>query len=201
MGENDLKIFETEFPDKWKYLTKKLANRYEYFISIDDNQKPVKNSQKEDFFSKLNNKIPSDSEIERAKDFINFFNIENGELTQPYSKSDVLLLACVYEKFIKVSFIEFDLNPLYCVSLPGYTSECGLQYNGIYLQTFQDKDSSSILVSKIRGGISSVMGDLYVKSDETREILYIDAINLYGNPMSQPLPYVEIEMWQDHPDL
>ena len=25
MRENDLKILKTEFPDKWKYLTKKLA--------------------------------------------------------------------------------------------------------------------------------------------------------------------------------
>ena len=29
MGENDLKILKTGFPDKWKYLTKKLAYPYE----------------------------------------------------------------------------------------------------------------------------------------------------------------------------
>ena len=39
MGENDLKILKTELPDKWKYLTKKLANPYEYFNSVDDYQK------------------------------------------------------------------------------------------------------------------------------------------------------------------
>ena len=36
MGENDLKILKTGFPEKWKYLTKKLAYPYEYFNSIDD---------------------------------------------------------------------------------------------------------------------------------------------------------------------
>ena len=36
MGENDLKISKTEFPDKWKYLTKKLAYPYEYFNSLND---------------------------------------------------------------------------------------------------------------------------------------------------------------------
>ena len=36
MGENDLKLLKMEFPDKWKYLTKKLAYPYEYFNSIDD---------------------------------------------------------------------------------------------------------------------------------------------------------------------
>ena len=47
MGENDLKILKTGFPDKWKYLTKKLAYPYEYFNSIDDYQKPVDNLKKE----------------------------------------------------------------------------------------------------------------------------------------------------------
>ena len=41
MGESDLKISKTGFPDKWKYLTKKLAYPCEYFTSIDDYQKPV----------------------------------------------------------------------------------------------------------------------------------------------------------------
>ena len=53
-------------------------------------------------------------------DIINKFNIKSGEeLTQIYLKTDVLLLACVIENFIKVSVIEFGINPLYCVSLPG----------------------------------------------------------------------------------
>ena len=36
MGENNLKILKTGFPDKWKNLTTKLAYPYEYFNSIDD---------------------------------------------------------------------------------------------------------------------------------------------------------------------
>ena len=54
---------------------------------------------------------------------------------------------------------------------------------------------------KIRGGLSSVMGDGYVKSDETKKILYIDATKLYGHSTSQVLPYDGIEMWHDHPGL
>ena len=122
------------------------------------------------------------------------FNIKNGEeLTQINLKSDVLLLACVFEKLIKVSVNEFDINPLYCVSLPGYTWQCGLKYTGIYLQTLQDKDMILLLENNIRGGISSVMGDRYVKSDKNKKILYIDADNLYGHSMSQYLPYDEIK--------
>ena len=40
----------------------------------------------------------------------------------------------------------------------------------------------------------------YVKSDENKKILYIDATNLYGHSMSHFLPYDEIEMWHGHPD-
>ena len=61
------------------------------------------NIKKEDFFSKLKNECPDDEEIERTKEIIKIFDIKNGEkLTEIYLKSDVLLLACVYEKFKKV---------------------------------------------------------------------------------------------------
>ena len=39
--------------------------------------------------------------------------------------------------------------------------------------------------------ISSVMGDRYVKSDDSKKILYIDANNLYGWAMSQYSPFDE----------
>ena len=52
LGGNDLEILKTGFPDKWKYLTKKLAYPYEHFNSIEDYQKPVENLKKEDFFNK-----------------------------------------------------------------------------------------------------------------------------------------------------
>ena len=122
MGENDLNILKTDFSEKWKNLTKKLAKPYEHFNSIDDYQKHIDNLKKEDFFSKLKNGYPEDKEIERAKEIIKLFNIEDGEeLPEIYFKSDVLLLACVFENFLRVSVIEFGNNPLYSVSLPGYT--------------------------------------------------------------------------------
>ena len=103
MGENDLRILRIGFPDKWKYLTKKLAYPYEFFNCIEDYKKPVDNLKREDFFCKLKSKCPDDEEIERTMDIIKRFNIKKGEeLTELYFKSDVLLLACVFEKFIKI---------------------------------------------------------------------------------------------------
>ena len=70
----------------------------------------------------------------------------------------------------------------------------------IQLQTLQDKDLILLIENNIRGGISSVMGDRYIKSDGDKKTLYIDATNLYGHSMSQFLPYDEIEKWHGDPD-
>ena len=130
------------------------------------------------------------------------FDIKNGEeLTKLYCKSDVILLADVIEKFVKVSTEEYGLDPLYNVSLPSYTYQCALKYTDIKLQTLEDKDLILLLENNIRGGNSSVMGDRYVKSDENKKILFMDATNLYDYSMSQLLPYDEIEMWHGRPDL
>ena len=143
----------------------------------------------------MKNVFPDDKEIERTMEINKRFNIKTGEeLTEIYLKSYVLLLACVFENFIKVSGNKFGINPLYCVSLPGYTWQCGLKYTGITLQTLQDKDMILLLENNIRGGMSSVMGNRYIESDENKKILYKDANNLYGHSMSQPLPYDEIKL-------
>ena len=57
-----------------------------------------------------------------------------------------------------------------------------------------------LLQNIIRGGISSVMGDRYVVSDDSKKILYFNANSLYGSAMSQTLPYNEIEMSHGHSD-
>ena len=200
LDEDDFKILKKEFPDKWQHLNKKLAYPYQYFNSIDDYQKPVDNLKKEDFFSKLKNDYPDD-EIERTKEIIKLFNIKDGEqLTRLYCETDVILLADVFEKFVNVSTKEYKINPLYCVSLPGYTYQCALKYTKFKLQTLQDKDLILLIENNIRGGISSVMSDRYVKSDENNKILYADATNLFGYSMSQFLPYDEFEMWHGDPN-
>ena len=201
LDSDDFIILKKEFPDKWQFLNKKLAYPYEYFNSIDDYKKPVNNLKKEDFFSKLKNGYPDIDEIERTMNIIKLFNIKNGEeLTELYLKSDVILLSDVFEKFIKISIEEYGINPLYCVSLPGYTWQCGMKYTDIKLQTLQDKDMILLLENNIRGGISSVMGDRYIQSDDNKKVLYTDANNLYGHSMSEPLPY-DVIKFDDNVEL
>ena len=105
-------------------------------------------------FSKLKNKCPDDDEIERTREINKLFDIKNGEeLTKLYLKSDVSFLADAFEKFAKVSTEEDGINPLYCISIPGYTYQCALKYTDIKLQTLQDKDLILLIENNIRGGI------------------------------------------------
>ena len=53
------------------------------------------------------------------------------------------------------------------------------------LQTLQDKDMNLLLESIVRGGISSVLGDRFVKSEKHQKVFYRDADKLYGGGMIQ----------------
>ena len=171
-----------------------MAYPYEHFKSFEDYEVSFDSLSRDSYYSKLTNGYPNDEEIERTNKIIDVFGVKNGrELTELYLKTDVILLADVFEKFIKVSVKEFGINPLYSVSLPGYTWQCGLKYTDVKLDTLQDKNMILLIENNIRGGISSVMGNRYVKSDDHKKILYIDANNLYGYAMSQSLPYQDLK--------
>ena len=78
----------------------------------------------------------------------------------------IYFLTDVFAKLIEKSIEEYGINPLYCVSLLGFTWQCGVKYTVIKLQTLQDKDVILFLEPNIRGGIRSVMGDRYVELDK-----------------------------------
>ena len=58
----------------------------------------------------------------KEKQFFEKINIKNGEeFNKKYLKIDAILVADISEKVIKASIKEFEIIPLYCVSLPRYT--------------------------------------------------------------------------------
>ena len=50
-----------------------------------------------------------------------------------------------------------------------------------------------LIENSIRGSISSVMSNRFVKPDDNKNILYIDANNSFGHSMSQSLPFDDIK--------
>ena len=75
------------------------------------------------------------------------------------------------------------------MSLLVYTYQCALKYTDIKLQNIQGEDLILTSGNSIKGGLSSVMGDRYVVSDDNKKILYMDSNKLYGHSVSQVLPY------------
>ena len=179
-------------------LKKKLAYPYEKFNL--DNLHQQLNLTKEEYWSTLTQSYPSDDDIKRTQELIDKNNITTGqEITMLYLKMDVLQLADVFENFVEKSTLMYGIIPLYSYSAPGYTWKAGLKLTNIKLDYIKDKDILLLLENNIRGGISSVMGDRHVHSDENEQILYIDANNLYGWAMSQYLPTGEFEILPPNP--
>ena len=154
---------------------KKLAHPYEN-LNLDNFQEPL-NLTKEDYWSTLTQSYPSDDDIKRTQELIDKNKIKNGrELTMLYSKMDVLQLADVFENFVESSTREYKINPLYSYSLPGYTWKAGLlKLTNIKLDFIKDtaklpsgKELLLLLENIIRGGISCVMGDCHVQSNEKK---------------------------------
>ena len=170
-----------------EFFKKKLAYPYEY-LNLGNFQEPL-NLTKEDFWSTLKQTNPPDEEFNRTHEIIKKFNVANGqELTMIYLKMDVLQLADVFEIFVEKATLEYNINPLYSYSLPGYTWKAGLKITKIKLDFIKDKELLLLLENNIRRGISSVMGPRYIESDENTKLLNIDANNVYGWAMSQYLP-------------
>ena len=173
-------------------LRKKLAYPYEKFnlenIQHANMSQPL-SLTKEDYSSTLTQSYPCDDDIKRTQQLIDKYNITAPQqLTMLSLKMDNLQLADVFENFVKSSAREYNINSLYSYSLPGYTWKAGLKLTNIKLDFIKDKDLLLLLENNIRGGISSVMGDRFVESNENKQISYIDANNLYGWAWSQYLP-------------
>ena len=155
---------------------------------------------REDFYSLLNDEDISDDDYNHAKDIWNTFNIKNmGEYHDLYLRSDIILLADVFETFRLACLENYTLDPGHYVSSPGLSWDAMLKMTGINLELITDIDQQLFVERGMRGGISIIThryakaNNKYMKNynpeDDTTYIMYLDANNLYGWAMIQPLPY------------
>ena len=156
------------------------------------------------FFSMLKNKNITWDEYEKARKGWKAFNCKNmSDYTRIYCIRDVLLLADIFENFRKINIKEYDVDPLISgYTLPGISWYNMLRYTKQELKLITDRNTYEDFEKGIRGGVSMCVtrhakaNNKYLKDhDPTKPstyIFYVDENNLYGNSMSQDLPY-EVE--------
>ena len=190
--------FEKFNNSQHELLIKKGIYPYEYM----DNWDKFNHSElpsKDKFYSKLNMSGVSDKDYDHAKSVWNEFHIKNmGEYHDLYLLTDTILLANVFESFRAVCMDNYGLNPAHFYTAPGLAWKACLKKTGIELELLEDNDMLLMFERGIRGGITQAVHryaavnnpymEEYDKNKETNYLEYLDANNLYGWAMSQPLP-------------
>ncbi|XP_072024902.1 uncharacterized protein [Amphiura filiformis] len=160
---------------------------------------------KDTFYSKLNEEHISDEDYEHAQNVWNAFEMKTmREYHDLYLKSDVLLLADVFESFRKLCLKNYKLDPCWYYTAPGLSYDAMLKTTGVKLDLLVDYDMAMMIEKGIRGGVSMIstryseannkyMGSDYDPSKPSKYIQYLDNNNLYGWAMSQPLPTGDFE--------
>lgn len=189
---------------------------YEYIDSFDkfnETQLPPK----EAFYSKLNMTGISDRDYEFAQHVWNRITPEHdeigvtlGDYHDRYLRTDVLLLADVFETFRETCMELYQLDPCHFYTSPGLTWQACLKKTGIELDLLSDMDMFIFMEKGIRGGLvqavqryakanNKYMGDKYNPNEESTYLQYLDANNLYGWAMIQKLPVGNFH-WCKDPD-
>ena len=155
--------------------------------------------ERRDFYSLLTDEDISEKEYRHAQKVWDTFRIENmGQYHDLYLKSDVLLLADVFQNFRETCLAYYGLDPCHYVSSPGLSWDAMLKMTEINLELISDIEMQLFIEKGMRGGISYIAhrhaqaNNKYMKNynegEESSYIMYLDANNLYGWAMSQKLP-------------
>ena len=83
---------------------------------------------------------------------------------------------------------------MYMISAPAFTWGAGLTYTNFELVRMQDVDMFKMFKKYIGEGVSSIIGDRSVESNENHKNFYVDQTNLYGWAMMQFLPYGNVKL-------
>ena len=187
-----------KFKHNTQLITRKGVYPYDYVSSLSkffETQLPAK----QEFYSKLNNEEISDEDYYHAQKVFQTFNCKTiKDYHDLYLKSDVLLLADVFENFRKTCLKHYNLDPAHYYTSPGLAWDACLKTTKQELQLLDDYDMLMMFERGIRGGITHISkryaeaNNKYMKNYNPKKpstfIQYLDANNLYGWAMSQSLP-------------
>ena len=166
----------------------------------------------ESFYSELNKSGISEDNYTHAQIVWETFEMETLQNYHDlYLKTDVLLLADIFENFRDVCQENYGLDLAWYYTAPGLAWDAALKVTKVELELFADPDMLLMIEKGIRCGVSMIstrygktnnpyMGDSYDPNQSTKYISYLDANNLYGWAMCKPLPTHELE-WMGQDEL
>ena len=142
----------------------------------------------------------SEEDYQHAQQVWKEFGIHNlGDYHDLYLRTDVVLLANVFEAFRDTCLRHYKLDPAHFYTSPGLAWQACLKHTGIRLELLTNSDMLLMFDWGIRGGITQAvrkyalannkyMGEKFNPNEDTTYLQYLDSNNLYGWAMSQPLP-------------
>lgn len=145
LPKENFKITNNEYKaaysiDKINLLTKKGIFPYDYIDSW-DKLKSSELPSKEAFYCKLNDSNISDDDYNFAQAIWNIFEIKDMlEYSELYLKTDILLLADVFENFRDTCLKLYGLDPAHYYTLPGLSWDAMLKYTRIRIELISDID-------------------------------------------------------------
>ena len=116
------------------------------------------------------------------------------DVTRVSCKSDTILGRNAFLIFQRDSIEIYRLDFSYCVSSPGYTSECKLDENRQEVESFRYKNIPLWIETGLREEFSVVHRPRFLKSAGDRGGTHDDVISLCELSMTQNLPYAEIQI-------
>ena len=189
-----------QFTNNHELLLRKGVYPYEYvddFVRFNDTILPPKRL----FFSTLTQKHISLDDYFHAANVWEKFNCNNlGDYHDLYVQTDTLLLADVFERFRSTCISHYGLDPCQYYTSPGLSWDALLKHSDITLELLTDYDMHLFIERGIRGGVATTGSKRYARANNkylthhdpnqlTTYLHYLDANNLYGWAMSQPLPF------------
>ena len=187
------KLFGFEDYSELQYglLTRKGVYPYEYINSWDRFEE-AQLSPIEAFYSNLNMSLISEDNYQHAQRvWKEFVTLNLGDYHDLYLRTDVALLANMFEAFRDTCLKHYKLDPAHFYTSPGLAWKACLKPTGIRLELLTDPDMLLIFEQGIRGGITQAvrkyasannkyMGDKFNPNEDTTYLQYLDANNLYG---------------------
>ena len=153
----------------------------------------------EAFYNTLNDEPLAEKDYARAQEIWSHFDMKTmQDYHDHYLLTDVLLLADVFENFRTTVYHEHHLDPLHFITLPSLAWTSAMKYTRAKLDLITDPDMYLMIENNMRGGIATISHRHAVANNPQLEgydpdkphsyITYLDANNLYGTAMSEPLP-------------